>query len=398
MRVLIFSWEYPPHMVGGLGQHVYDLSRFLAKKNITVHIITPRVKGSPDYQADSGVYIHRVGSPMKDERNFKSWTFTFNSEAIRESVRISSAIGKFDLVHAHDWLVAYAGRSVAKIFETPLVTTIHATEHGRNLGLHNRMQSEINEIEKNLALEADRIICCSKYMKEEICTLFDTSEDDLTIIPNGVDPELFVKLPAKPKFKIADNDRVVFFIGRLVPEKGVWQLIQAFHQVLYKVPDAKLFIGGKGPMKSALDKLAADLGIAEKIFYTGFLKEDMRNYLYAKAQVAVFPSLYEPFGIVALEAMATNTPVIVGNVGGLAEIVQDGENGLTVAAGSVDELARAIIKLLSDADTAAKLKTNGSQTIRTIYSWDAIADSTISVYERVLSESCKLSAGIAGDV
>lgn len=389
MKVLIFSWEYPPHMVGGLGQHVFDLSRFLARKQIAVHIITPRVKGSPDYQADNGVYIHRVGSPAKDEGNFKSWTFTFNSEAIREAVRISASIGGFDIVHAHDWLVAYAGRSVAKIFEIPLVTTIHATEHGRNLGLHNRMQNEINEIEKNLALEAQKIICCSEYMKEEICSLFGTSKGNVKIIPNGVDPDLFINLPDKPKFKIADNDKVVFFIGRLVPEKGVWHLIKAFPQVLYKVPDAKLYIGGKGPMKYTLDKLALELDIADRIFYTGFLKEDMRNYLYHKAKVAVFPSLYEPFGIVALEAMATNTPVIVGDVGGLAEIVQDGVNGLKVKAGSIDELAKAIIKLLSDADVASSLVQNGCNTIKNIYSWDAIAESTIDVYQQALKKRQK---------
>ncbi len=384
MNVLIFSWEYPPHMVGGLGQHVFDLSRFLARKGIAVHIITPRVKGSPDYQIDSGVYIHRVGSPAKDEGNFKTWTFTFNSEAIREAVRINAGIGGFDIVHAHDWLVAYAGRSVAKIFEIPLVTTIHATEHGRNLGLHNRMQNEINEIEKNLALEAQKIICCSSYMKEEICTLFGTFADELTIIPNGVDPEAFIKLPKKSKFKIANDDNIVFFIGRLVPEKGVWQLLKAFPQVLYKIPDARLFIGGKGPMKSALDKLAVELGITNNIVYTGFIKDEVRNFLYDKARVAVFPSLYEPFGIVALEAMATNTPVIVSDVGGLKEIVQDGVNGIKVKPGDIDELAEAIINVLSDDSLASSLKINGSHTVESVYSWDVIAESTIDVYQEAL--------------
>ncbi|HPF44449.1 MAG TPA: glycosyltransferase family 4 protein [Syntrophomonadaceae bacterium] len=387
MKALMFSWEYPPNMVGGLGQHVYDLSRFLARKGLTVHLITPRVKGTPDYEKDSGVYIHRVGSPAGDEGNFKSWTFTFNSEAIREAVRINASIGGFDLVHAHDWLVAYAGRAVTKIFELPLVTTIHATEHGRNLGLHNRMQNEINEIEKNLALEAERIICCSSYMKDEICSLFGPFTNDVTVIPNGVEQEQFMKLPGKPKLKIAADDKVVFFIGRLVPEKGLWQLIKAFPQVLYQVPDAKLVIGGKGPIKSTLEKAALELGINNRIIYTGFIKEETRNYLYHRAQVAVFPSLYEPFGIVALEAMATNTPVIVSDVGGLSEIVQDGVNGIKVKPGSIDELADAIIKVLTDENLAARLKKNGTQTIESIYSWDVIADSTINVYHQVLKKS-----------
>lgn len=383
MKALIFSWEYPPNMVGGLGQHVYDLSRFLARKGLEIHIITPRVKGTPDYETDGGVFIHRVGSPAGDEGNFKSWTFAFNCEAIREAVQVNTAIGGFDIVHAHDWLVAYAGRSVAKIFELPLVTTIHATEHGRNLGLHNRMQVEINEIEKNLALEADQIICCSKYMKDEIQTLFGPFDHELKIIPNGVEPEQFATLPGKPKIKINADDKVVFFIGRLVPEKGLWQLVQAFPQVLYQVPDAKLIIGGKGPMKNALDKAALELGINNRIIYTGFIKEETRNYLYHRAQAAVFPSLYEPFGIVALEAMATNTPVIVSDVGGLSEIVQDGVNGLKVKPGDIDELADAIVKVLSDQQLADQLKRNGIHTIESVYNWDVIADSTLRVYQQV---------------
>lgn len=387
MKVLMFSWEYPPNMVGGLGQHVYDLSRFLARKGVEVHIITPRVKGTPDYEIDSGVFIHRAGSPAGDGGNFKSWTFTFNSEAIKEAVRINTAIGGFELVHAHDWLVAYAGRAVAKIFELPLVTTIHATEHGRNLGLHNRIQNEINEIEKNMALEAERIICCSDYMRDEISSLFGPFEHELAVIPNGVEPEQFVKLPKKPRFKFDADDKVVFFIGRLVPEKGIWHLVQAFPQVLYKIPDARLVIGGKGPMKNDLDKAALELGINNRILYTGFIKEEARNYLYHRAQVAVFPSLYEPFGIVALEAMATNTPVIVGDVGGLSGIVQDGFNGLKVKPGDIDDLAEAIIKVLADQQMADRLKRNGIQTIETVYNWDIIADSTISVYQQVLNKS-----------
>ncbi|WP_054694784.1 glycosyltransferase family 4 protein [Syntrophomonas palmitatica] len=214
MKVLIFSWEYPPHMVGGLGQHVYDLSRFLVRNGVCVHIITPRVKYYPDYQEENGVHIHRVGSAYREVENFKSWTFRFNSEAIREAVVINGEVGGFDIIHAHDWLVAYAGRSVARIFEIPLVTTIHATEHGRNLGLHNRFQMEINEIERNLALEADRVICCSRYMQHEISSLFGRPAEELTIIPNGVDPSLFLPMPERPRFTINDDEEVVFFIGR----------------------------------------------------------------------------------------------------------------------------------------------------------------------------------------
>lgn len=384
MKVLMFSWEYPPHMVGGLGQHVFDLSRFLAQQGITVHIITPGIENLLGYETENGVHIHRVGISQKEGEDFKSWTFTFNSEAIRKAVSVNYQVGGFDVVHSHDWLVAYAGRSVAKIFEIPLVTTIHATEHGRNIGLHNRMQMEINEIEKNLALDSSRVICCSQYMQDEVCNLFGRPREDLRIIPNGVDPDLFTSLPVTPRFDIGDDEQVVFFIGRLVPEKGVWQLINCFPEVLKAVPQAKLYIGGRGPQKVALEKLARENGIADKVYFTGFIAKEDRNYVYNRAKVAVFPSLYEPFGIVALEAMATNTPVIVGNVGGLAEIVSDGFNGLKVSPGSEEELAAAIIKLLTDEKLAGNLQDNGYQTVKSVYSWEVIASSTIEVYNEVI--------------
>jgi glycosyltransferase involved in cell wall biosynthesis len=385
VKVLILSWEYPPHMVGGLGQHVYDLSRFLALQGVMVHVITPRVQGCPDEQVENGVFIHRVGTPAKEECNFKSWTFSFNSEAIGKAVAISSQINGLDVIHAHDWLVAYAGRSVSKIFELPLVTTIHATEHGRNLGLHNRIQVEINEIEKNLALEADRVIGCSRYMQSEISTLFGLKPSEITVIPNGVDPDLFTALPEEPLPYLdtpADN---VFFIGRLVPEKGIKQLINCFPRVLKHVPDARLVIGGRGPERKNLVRLTQKLKLSEKVKFLGFLRDKERNYVYNQARVAVFPSWYEPFGIVALEAMATRTPVIVGDVGGLAEIVEHNTTGLKVTPGNEEELANAIVRLLKDQDLAQKLSRNAYEKVASVYSWKAIARATIDVYREAVA-------------
>lgn len=383
VKVLMISWEYPPHMVGGLGQHVYDLSRFLAKIGIQVHIVTPAFKNYPEYQLQEGVHIHRVGNPAKEDDHFKTWIFSFNSEAIRKSVNLNMQVEGFDVIHAHDWLVAYAGRAVAKIFTIPLVSTIHATEHGRNIGLHNRFSLEINEIEKNLAIEAEKVICCSNYMENEIQDLFGVEQEKIKIIPNGVDPNLFVSLPENPVLNISPNDKVVFFIGRLVPEKGVWQLISSFPRVIEKVPEAKLYIGGRGPQQPELEKLIKELELKNKVIFTGFIREKERNYVYNQAKVAVFPSFYEPFGIVALEAMATQTPVIVGNVGGLAEIVEHRVTGLKVDPGSKEKLADAIIEILTDKDLAEQLENNANRMVKTVYSWDTIAATTAEVYREV---------------
>jgi glycosyltransferase involved in cell wall biosynthesis len=256
------------------------------------------------------------------------------------------------------------------------------------------MQIEINEIEKNLALESEIVICCSQYMQDEINTLFGRPRSDLRIIPNGVDPELFTTLPDNPRFDIGEDDKIVFFLGRLVPEKGVWQLVQCFPKVLAKEPNAVLYIGGRGPLKVQLEKLCQELGIADRVIFTGFIAKQDRNYVYNRAQVAVFPSLYEPFGIVALEAMATRTPVIVGNVGGLAEIVEHRVNGLKVTPGNVDELAEAIIELLNNAELAHRLQETGYETVKSVYGWDVIAESTREVYREVIHSKNRLMAEV----
>jgi 1,4-alpha-glucan branching enzyme len=389
MKVLMLSWEYPPHMVGGLGQHVYDISRYLVMQDVEVHIITPRVKDYPDYETLAGVQIHRVGYPTCEASpdDFKGWTFTFNSEAIREAVHLNARIGGFDLVHAHDWMVAYAGRSVSKIFSIPLVTTIHATEYGRNLGLHNRTQREINEIEKNLALEANQIICCSQYMQDEISSLFGVHRTSIKIIPNGVEPEQFIELPEDPQVKFDPREKALVFLGRLVPEKGVWQLLHCFQRVLESIPEARLYIVGRGPQKRVLEQRAQKLGISERVVFTGFLREKERNYVYNQAKVAVFPSLYEPFGIVALEAMTTNTPVIVSEVGGLSEIVVHRQTGLKVPPGHESKLAEAIIEILSDKQFAEQLAANAAELVESVYNWQTIARSTIDIYKEVIKRS-----------
>lgn len=389
MKVLMLSWEYPPHMVGGLGQHVYDISRYLVLQGAEVHIITPRVKKHPDHETLAGVHLHRVGYPNSEASidDFKEWTFLFNSEAIREAVQLNSQVGGFDLLHAHDWMVAYAGRSMSKIFNIPLITTIHATEYGRNLGLHNRTQREINEIEKNLALEANQIICCSQYMQDEICSLFGVHRDAVKIIPNGVEMEQFMDLPDTPQVSFDPQEKPLVFLGRLVPEKGVWQLLNCFTRVLESVPEAKLYIGGRGPQKNTLELRAQKLGVSERVVFTGFIRDKERNYVYHRAKAAVFPSLYEPFGIVALEAMATKTPVIVSEVGGLSEIVSHRETGLKVPPGHESKLAEAIVEILSNDEFAAKLADNALKMVDTVYNWNNIAHTTVDVYNDVIART-----------
>jgi glycosyltransferase involved in cell wall biosynthesis len=226
-------------------------------------------------------------------------------------------------------------------------------------------------------------------MQDEITSLFGRPRDDIVIIPNGVDPDIFLPMPEKSRFNISAEDKVIVFLGRLVPEKGIWYLLNSFPQILAEVPQARLYIGGKGPLLGELKRLTQKLGLEDKVVFTGFIYHEERNFIYHQARVAVFPSLYEPFGIVALEAMATNTPVIVGDVGGLADIVEDGVTGLKVAPANEEELVTAITRVLNDENMADNLCHNASEMIASVYNWEVIARSTIRIYQQVLEQKGK---------
>lgn len=386
MKVLMLSWEYPPKIFGGLGQHVFDLSRYLALRGAEVHVVTPRLDSTPDHEECCGVHVHRAGYPHRSNADFKAWTFYFNGGAIRTAVRLMNQGERFDIVHAHDWLAAYAGRSLASIFNIPLVTTLHATERGRSLGLHTRFQQEINEVERCLARESGLIICCSRFMAGEIQAQFDVPAERIRIIPNGVDGgqlEIGSDKPPWPDglpWPEGPAGPVLLFLGRLVHEKGVRQLLDAFCQVHRHEPRSELFICGQGPEQESLQERARFLGIEEAVHFTGFISAPLRNELYHQASMVIIPSLYEPFGIVALEAMATGRPVIASDTGGLAEIIINGYNGLKVPPGDVNDLAETISGLLEEPGLARRLCGHAWETAETLYRWEAIAERTLEVY------------------
>ena len=396
MRVLMLSWEFPPQVIGGLGRHVYELSRRLGNHGAQTYVLTPLVDDCVSHEDIEGVQVFRVGSPLTSFKRFKSWIFSFNSDLIREGIRLDYQEKGFDLIHAHDWLVGYAGRSLSRVLNVPLVSTIHATEYGRNLGLHNPMQKEIHDIERNLILDSALILCCSNYMRDEIESLFDPGPSRIAVIPNGAGINRYQTIDPSPDpglEKIDDQDLVIFYIGRLVPEKGVSILIRAFLRVSEEIPSAKLVIAGRGPQGPELQDLVEKLGLGDRVWFTGFISDEIRDRIYHRANAAVFPSLYEPFGIVALEAMASGTPVVVSNVGGLAEIVVDGETGLKVDPLDEESLASAMIRILSDSRLANRLRFQALQIIKDRYNWDKISAMTAQAYRTVIRRVKKDGVG-----
>jgi len=385
LRVLMLSWEYPPKSIGGLAQHVYDLTNALAENGVDVHLITSGGQGAPAFEKVRGVKVYRVEPYQISSPDFVTWVAQFNVALLERAISISNELGEIHILHAHDWLVAYAARALKHAWRIPLVATIHATEYGRNHGLHNDIQRHISDIEWWLTYESWRVICCSHYMEGELEHVFQIPRDKIKVIPNGVDHTNFKirESNARRSDYAAPDEKIVFYVGRLVREKGVQVLLDAAPEILAHHPQTKFVIAGKGPFMDSLKKQAMFNGIANRVYFTGYINDTVRNNLYSWADVAVFPSLYEPFGIVALEAMAARTPVVVSDCGGLGEIVNHGVDGLKAYTGDSHSLAQNILAILKQPQLGVKLKENAYKRILDEFNWGRIAWQTASVYREV---------------
>ncbi|MEJ6950290.1 glycosyltransferase family 4 protein [Natronospora cellulosivora (SeqCode)] len=388
MRILMFSWEYPPLSHGGLARHVQDLSEALIEDGHDVFVIT---QGDADLLQDevvNGVRVLRTEPVSINANNFIDNILHLNFQLLDKAIQVKEEIGDFDIIHGHDWLVFWASKVFKHSLKKPLIFTIHATEFGRNQGIYNSMQRYINDLEWYATFEAWRVIVCSNYMKHEVKNLFQVPEDKVISIPNGVNEDNY-KADYSASFRrkyASPNEKMVFYVGRIVREKGIQVLIQAIPEILSENPSTKFVIAGKGPHLDSLKSQAEFLGVANRIYFTGFISDEERNRLYQAADVAVFPSIYEPFGIVALEAMVTKTPVIVGNVGGLAEFVHDGENGLTVNPNDSQQLADKIVYLLNNQEKADDIAETGYKMVKHTFTWQQIARQTVKVYQDVIRE------------
>ncbi|MDI9478069.1 MAG: glycosyltransferase family 4 protein [Bacillota bacterium] len=389
MRILMLSWEYPPVSHGGLARHVQDLSEALVRKGIEVFVVT---QGSAELPADeiiNGVRVLRTIPVAVTANNFVEDILQLNFQLLERALVLFRELdNNLDIIHGHDWLVFWASKVLKHSFTTPLIYTIHATEFGRNQGIYNDMQRYINDLEWYASFEAWKLIVCSQYMNNEVRNLFQVPEDKAVVIGNGVNEENYRgdSSPAYRDFYASPDEDIVFYVGRIVREKGIQVLIQAIPEILKTNPKTKLVIAGKGPYLDNLRSLAEYLGVAERVYFTGFISDRERNNLYRIADVAVFPSLYEPFGIVALEAMVTRTPVIVSEVGGLAEFVRDGENGLTVKPNDPQQLAEKIRFLLNNKERAREMASRAYEIVKRDFTWDEIANKTLAVYEEVIAE------------
>jgi len=388
-RVVILSWEFPPRIVGGIAPHVYNLSRDLVRRGIDTYVVTCDFPGAREYEEIDGVHVFRADSYTSPSPDFATWVYLMNINMEKESAALIRRLdGQINLIHAHDWLVANSAIGLKHIFRVPLVATIHSTEIGRRNGLYTNYERMIHQTETRLTHEAWKVICCSQYMTSHVEWAFGLPKDKIITIPNGVDAGAFSKKfngdKVRSRYARAD-EKIVLFVGRLVHEKGVHVLIGAMPEVLARV-NAKFVIVGNGYMKDPLIGQVHRMGLGHKACFTGFIDDQTLKLLYSCADVCVVPSLYEPFGITALEAMAAHVPVVVSDVGGLSEIIEHDKTGVKVYPDNSNSLAWGITRVLLDPDYADWVKTNAYNKVSKKYTWKKIGKRTKTLYRRVYHE------------
>jgi glycogen(starch) synthase len=390
MRVLQLSWEYPPVIEGGLGRHVRKLSEQLARDGVKVDVLT-RGGGRLAAEADQhGVIVHRVTEPPfpKDPSAFVRWVEAMNAHMHALAAELCERF-EFDLVHSHDWLVAGAAELAARQIDRPWLVTVHATEFGRHQGwVHNHPQSHIHAAERAMVRRADHVITCSRYMRVHVANVFGVRPAKVTAIPNGIDPRDLE--PVDPdldalRARYAEPDELlVLLVGRLVYEKGFHLALDALAPVVRRLGGVRFVVAGTGTAEAELKRQARRLGFAGHGVFLGWVGDDMLHSLYRVSDLCIVPSIYEPFGLVALEAMASGCLCVVADTGGLREVVPvDGTVGLRFPSRDATALRAVLERILTDDATRRQLVAEAREHVLR-FDWAEVARRTAEIYHSLV--------------
>jgi len=389
VRICHLSWEYPPVVYGGLGRHVFAIAREQVRAGHEVVVISHVGIGAdngvtpPTDEILDGVRVIRVVRdapyvPFEAEA-LLGWVSGLASAMTRAGLELRSEWSA-DVVHAHDWLTAHAASLVSRAWGVPWVHTIHATEAGRHQGwLPGSLSRAIHSIEGWSVHEADRVLVCSEHMKWEVDRLFEMTNS--VVVPNGVDTSAtLVDTALRDQIRSRHQGPLIVHTGRLEWEKGAHTIIEALPRIKRRWPDVEVVIAGRGSQSSALAELAKRKRVASRVHLDGWLPEANLRALVAAADVAVVPSIYEPFGIVALEAASVGTPVVAARSGGLIEFLNDDAHGWGFTAGDAADLAGAIGACLEGVDEAKRRTRAALAHVRSHHSWAAISERTVQAY------------------
>ncbi|MFH1545609.1 MAG: glycosyltransferase family 4 protein [archaeon] len=393
MKILMLGWEFPPFKSGGLGTYLYGFTKSLAQKNIEITFVMPRTES----RIDPG-FIKIIQPNMKlvgldgisltpylasidlsegtdsDESSKKAYGWDFFNEVKRFTFAAVRAVKNesCDVIHCHDWMTFPAGIALKKQKQKPLIVTIHSTEFDRtgNLSPH----PAITEVEYNGLKEADRIITVSNYMKKQLIERYSIPEEKITVVHNAVEKNEY-SLRERTSFGL--KEKIVLFLGRLTIQKGPDWFLEAAYRVLKASPDTRFVIVGDGDMLPELINKSIAMGISDKVIFTGF-KDDVLKF-YGSADLFVMSSVSEPFGLTALEAMASGTPTIISKQSGVSEVVN---HCMKVDFWDSDEMANKILGVLNYESMRKEMKHNSLIEVQK-FSWDDVAEKCLNIYKEV---------------
>jgi glycogen(starch) synthase len=408
LRICFLVWEYPPQLVGGLGTYAEYITREFVEMGHDVTVFTLNPGNLKTREVIKGVEVHRPliadasnVFPIFVTEDLRKWganirffndLFVYNILSATKLVNhlIRKEGYKFDVVAVHDWLSSIAGIIIKNETKIPVVFHVHSTEFGRS---GDGGSEVVNHFESATAKATDRIITVSHAMRDDLIR-HGWSAEKISVVWNGVNPERYN--PAKynsddikrirHKYNIKDDECMLFFLGRLTWVKGVRNLIQAMPTILDEYPKTKLVILGKGEEQKDIDETASRLGIKDNVICRfEFVPEEERILYYAAADVCVFPSVYEPFGIVSLEAMSMAKPVVVGArgvVGFREQVINSGpdQNGVHINGESSSDIAWGVKEVLKDPEAAKKWGVNGRRRVLQYFTWEKAVEQTLQVY------------------
>ena len=398
MKVLMFGWEFPPLSSGGLGTACYGLTKSLSKKGAEITFVLP-------YSSDSinvdflklipagNVKIRMISSVLQPymstneykrtvakSQNPKMYGLSLFDEVYRYTLAAERIAEEedFDVIHCHDWMTFGAGVRAKRKKNKPLVLHVHATELDRTGG--HAVNQYVYDLERYGMHKADKIIAVSNYTKNKIITHYGVPADKIEVVHNAVD---FSQHYSEESFEIKKSDKVVLFLGRITLQKGPDYFLYAAKKVLEHEKNVKFLIAGTGDMEPFIIEKAAELGIASKMLFSGFLHEADVERAYKMADVYVMPSVSEPFGITALEAMKNKAPAIVSKQSGVSEVIN---HCLKIDFWDINEMSNSIISLLRYGTLHEALKDNGYFEV-TKMSWDTPADKCLRIYNQLIQKS-----------
>jgi len=423
LRIAFFVWEYPPALVGGLGTYAEYITREYIELGNDVTVFTLNPGNLKTREIFKGVEVHRplVADasnvfPVFVTEDLRRWgtnirffndIFLYNLLSSTKFVNdlIKKEGYKFDVVCVHDWLSSIAGMIAKNETKIPVAFHVHSTEWGRSGGQGSEV---VSHLEAQTAQIADRVITVSNAMRDDLVR-HGWSQSKISVVWNGVDPDRYDPAKVKPedvrkireRYGVGEGEFMLLFLGRLTWVKGVRNLVQGMPSIIKEYPKTKLVILGKGEEQMDIIELAGRLGIKDNVSCNfEFVSENERIAHYAASDACVFPSVYEPFGIVSLEAMSMAKPLAVGAqgvVGFREQVVSSGpdQNGVHVNSNDPADIAWGIKQILSDSERAKKWGETGRQRVLQYFTWRKAAEQTLQIYEQMGKAASWAKRGIS---